>query len=215
MLLLLLGTFLLLIWGLTGSWSRLLIVIMQSATLIAALMAAQTAPRLQRLAWLLAIVAILTSLVTIPINETLSEATDAVISGLLVAVAPVAIAASIVKRRVIDVQTVLGALCIYVFVGLLFAFLYTMIGAIGSNPFFVQETKAATTSSDYVYFSFVTLTTTGYGDLTAAENVGRGFAVMEALLGQIYLVTIVALLVSNLGPRRRANAESNAESTEQ
>ena len=68
-----------------------------------------------------------------------------------------------------------------------------------SQPFFAQQTHAS--SADYQYFSFITLTTTGYGDLTAAGNLGRAFAVLEALTGQIYLVTVVALLISNL--RRR------------
>jgi hypothetical protein len=81
-----------------------------------------------------------------------------------------------------------------------FAFLFTGIGNAASGPFFAQEVHA--TSADYQYFSFVTLTTTGYGDLTAAGNLGRSFAVLEALTGQIYLVTIVALLVSNLRGRR-------------
>ena len=66
-----------------------------------------------------------------------------------------------------------------------------------------------------MYFSFVTLTTTGYGDLTAAQNVGRGFAVMEALLGQIYLVTIVACSYRISVRADASNAEPNAESTEQ
>ena len=54
--------------------------------------------------------------------------------------------------------------------------------------------------SDYLYFSYVTLTTTGFGDLTAESDLGRTFVVVEALFGQIYLVTIVALIVSNLRP---------------
>jgi hypothetical protein len=117
----------------------------------------------------------------------------------LVAGAPIAIGWSVVRRRVIDIQTVLAALCVYVLVGMFFAFLYTGIGNAGSQPFFAQAAHA--TSADYQYFSFVTLTTTGYGDLTAAGNLGRSFAVLEALTGQIYLVTIVALLVSNLRGR--------------
>jgi voltage-gated potassium channel Kch len=52
---------------------------------------------------------------------------------------------------------------------------------------------------DYIYFSFVTLTTVGYGDLTAAQSMGKMMAVSEALLGQLYLVGVVALLASNLG----------------
>ena len=64
----------------------------------------------------------------------------------------------------------------------------------------VQQTDA--TNADFLYFSFITLTTVGYGDLTAADNLGRSVAVLEALTGQVYLVTIVALLVGNLVPRR-------------
>jgi hypothetical protein len=90
-----------------------------------------------------------------------------------------------------------------------FAFLYTGIGNAMSHPFFAQQQHA--TSADYQYFSFVTLTTTGYGDLTAAGNLGRSFAVLEALTGQIYLVTIVALLVSNLRGRPRDRAPDGEE----
>jgi hypothetical protein len=113
----------------------------------------------------------------------------------------VVIARSILRRGVIDVHTVLGALCIYVFIGMLWAFLYNAIGALGSEPFFVQTRNV--TTADYLYFSYVTQTTVGYGDFTAATGFGRALAVLEALTGQIYLVTVVALLVSNLGRTRR------------
>jgi hypothetical protein len=53
-----------------------------------------------------------------------------------------------------------------------------------------------------VYFSYVTLATLGYGDYTAEGSVGRGFAISEALLGQLYLVTVVALLVGRFGQRK-------------
>ena len=56
---------------------------------------------------------------------------------------------------------------------------------------------------DYLYFSFTTITTVGYGDLTAQANVGRMLAVLEAILGQLYLITVVALVVQNLGQARR------------
>ncbi|MEP6622954.1 MAG: potassium channel family protein, partial [Acidimicrobiia bacterium] len=58
---------------------------------------------------------------------------------------------------------------------------------------------------DFVYFSFTTLTTTGYGDLTSRLDLGRMLAISEALLGQLYLVSVVALLVANLGRPRRAS----------
>jgi voltage-gated potassium channel Kch len=62
---------------------------------------------------------------------------------------------------------------------------------------------ASTNSTVHVYFSFATLTTVGYGDLTARTDLGRTLAVMEALLGQLHLVTVVSVGVANLVPRRR------------
>lgn len=96
--------------------------------------------------------------------------------------------------------TVLGALCVYVLIGLSFAFVYELVGALGSEPFFASGT--AGTRSDYTYFSFITMATVGFGDLVAAGRVGRGAAVLEGILGQIYLVTAVAALIGNLGRRR-------------
>ena len=103
------------------------------------------------------------------------------------------------RRHVIDVRTVLAALCIYVLVGMLWSYIYIAIGNFGSSGFFVQS--ANPNSADFLYFSFITQLTVGYGDLTAAGNLGRACAVLEALFGQIYLVTIVALLVPRLVPR--------------
>ena len=113
--------------------------------------------------------------------------------------APIAIGTALWRRPVVDVHTVLGAICIYVLVGMFFAFLYGAIGEVGTAAFFAQGSDA--TTADYLYFSFMTQLTVGYGDLTAAGNLGRSCAVLEALLGQIYMVTVVALLVSRLVPR--------------
>jgi hypothetical protein len=121
---------------------------------------------------------------------------------MLVGVAPVVIARSLVRRRTMDIHTVMGALCIYVLLGMLWAFAYGAIGAFSSEPFFAETTRANV--ADYLYFSFVTLCTVGYGDLTAREGLGRAVAVLEMLTGQLYLVTVVALVVSRMGalPRR-------------
>jgi hypothetical protein len=197
---LLIATFVLLVSGTTGPWTRLTLVFLQAATFVIALSAADMPRTIQRVGRVLALLCVLIACVTIPFSGHTPTVTLAIESGLLVAGAPVAIAWSIVRHHVIDQRTVLAAICIYVLIGLLFAFLYTTIGEIQNQPFFVQTQHA--TSSEYVYFSFVTLTTVGYGDFTAAAHLGRALAVLEALVGQIYLVTIVALLVSNLGWRR-------------
>ncbi len=104
------------------------------------------------------------------------------------------------RARGVTAPVVAAALAIYLLTGLLFA---TIIGAVAvgtDTPFFAQGTDGA--PADRVYFSFITLTTTGYGDLTPATPVGRALAVGEVLLGQIYLVTVVAMLVGNLRGNR-------------
>ena len=100
----------------------------------------------------------------------------------------------------INMLTVLAAVCIYVLLGLSFAFTFECVGEFGSRPFFTAH--EAGTRSDYTYFSFVTMATVGYGDLIAKGGIGRALAVTEGLLGQIYLVTTVAALVGNLGRTR-------------
>ena len=124
--------------------------------------------------------------------------TAAGLIGLLLAfAAPVIILRRIVTSPTITVRLVLGALAIYLFVGLTYAYLYPVISAVTDQPFFVQTSTPE--AIDYVYFSYVTLTTVGYGDFTAATSVGRMIAVSEALTGQLYLVSAVALLVGNIG----------------
>ena len=121
--------------------------------------------------------------------------------AVITAATPVVVGRRLLRHPRVQGSTVLGALCIYLLLGLFFAYLYSTIGAI-NEPFFAQIPTATTV--DYLYFSYVTLTTVGYGDLTAAQDVGRMVAVSEALTGQLYLVTVVALLVSNIGrPRAR------------
>ena len=118
--------------------------------------------------------------------------------GLLLAfAAPLVILRRISHSPTITVRIVLGALAIYLLLGLTYAYLYPLIHYVTGEPFFVQT--ATPESVDYVYFSYVTLTTVGYGDFTAATSVGRMVAVSEALGGQLYLVSAVALLVGNIG----------------
>ena len=94
-----------------------------------------------------------------------------------------------------------GALAVYVLVGLTFGFVIGAIATGVSTPYFASGTDA--TQNARVYFSFTTLTTTGFGDYTAATRGGRALAVLEMLLGQLYLVTVIALLVGNLRRQRR------------
>lgn len=97
-------------------------------------------------------------------------------------------------------STVTGALSVYLLIGLLFAYTYGLLDAATTRGFFAQSGHHG--GVDYVYFSYISLTTVGYGDLTAASGLGRMMAVLEALIGQLYLVTIVAVVVANIGRER-------------
>jgi voltage-gated potassium channel Kch len=85
-----------------------------------------------------------------------------------------------------------------------FASCFALIGAASGQGFFAQvQPPAKAGSIDYLYFSLTTITTVGYGDFTARGDVGRMTAVLEAIFGQLYLITVVALVVQNLGQARR------------
>jgi hypothetical protein len=196
---LLFATFIFLASGPTGDWVPFAAVLLQGATLLAALAAADVSYRIWRFAAILVGIAMLSALGVWSIGEGSRSGILLVLNAVLVAIAPVVIARSLVRRRIIDLKTVMGALCIYVLLGMLWAFTFGAIGAIQDEEFFAQHIDP--TLADYLYFSFVTLTTTGYGDLTAASGLGRAVAVLEALLGQLYLVTVVAVIVSRLARR--------------
>lgn len=104
-------------------------------------------------------------------------------------------------RDGVTMHVVAAALAIYLLGGLLFA---TVIGAIASgtaDPYFANGTDGS--PGDRIYYSFAVLTTTGFGDFTPTMATGRALAVAEMLVGQIYLVTVVAMLIGNLRRRDR------------
>lgn len=215
-LLLLAATFVVMAAGPPDAWSRILTVFLQGLTLLGALLASRVSRRLFRIASIVALVALLAAATTVAASSS-SEPTSVffLLNLLLVATVPVVIARALWQRAIVDVQTVLGAVCIYVLLGMMFAFVYAAINGLGSDAFFVQTNHAGT--PDFLYFSFVTQTTVGYGDFTARGDLGRALSVLEALTGQLYLVTIIAVLVSRLGKRpgpQTGAAEHPAEATD-
>ena len=127
---------------------------------------------------------------------------DTAIAGVLVMITLIVIARRIVQHPVVSTSTIAGALCIYLLTGLFFAFLFGFTAAVGLDPFFAATAHAS--DVDYLYFSFSTLATVGFGDLVAGSNLGRMLAVTEALFGQTYLVTVIALLVGKFSRGRRS-----------
>lgn len=180
--------------------------ILFGATLLYALRTSVVAPRLQAIAVVLVFGGMLVALGSVVLTGRTgpTNGIDAGGAALLVVVTAVAIARRLVSHPAIEASTVAGALCIYLLVGLFFSFLFRLTTAVGLGPFFASIEVAR--AADYLYFSFSTLTTLGYGDLVARTDLGRMLAVTEGLFGQMYLVTVVALLVSNFGRDRHPRA---------
>jgi hypothetical protein len=108
-------------------------------------------------------------------------------------------AVAVIVRRVlaqpeVTLQSIFGAISAYIIIGLMFAAVYEAINQFTAHEFFVQTSTP--TLKTFQYFSFTTLTTLGYGDYTTQNSGGQAVAVMEALLGQIFLATLVARLVA-------------------
>ena len=122
------------------------------------------------------------------------------VSALLYFVAPLAVLRDIGSRPAVDQETVLGAIAAYLIAGMFFAYAYRAIGILQTTPFFGANGPGDV--SQVLFFSFVTLTTTGYGDLVPATNPGQTLAIAEAVLGQLFLVTAVAKIITAWKPKR-------------
>jgi hypothetical protein len=189
-----------------GDVSQLVSIALGAVTLAVSAWAASAQRGVVRGAVAAATALVVVAALVLVVTGDVPAAAAAIASGLLVAFAPVVIAGGLVRdvraEGAVSMRTLSGVLAIYLLLGMFYSFLDAAVAEIGSAPFFAGN--AAPDRSDFLYFSYVTLSTVGYGDLVAATDVGRAVAVSEALLGQIYLVTVVALIVSNLRPRAAA-----------
>lgn len=90
-----------------------------------------------------------------------------------------------------------GAICTYLLLGLAFSYVYAFVGLFDSQAFIDAATaNEGYYSGDFVYYSFVTLTTLGYGDIVPGSELARTLSWLEAVCGQIYLTILIAQLVA-------------------
>jgi len=214
--LLILSFFVLAVAG-DDDWGRIASLITIAATTWLALRASQVQRRILRLALALIPLATLLAIVLVLVgSERTATLVGGIVSGLLVVVAPVAILRRLLAHPVVSLNTFYGAVCVYLLIAMLFATLFRIIGVV-DDPFFVQmqATGDKATQIDYLYFAFITMTTVGYGDLTAASGVGRMTAALLAIFGQLYLITVVALVVQNLGQKKVLEHRVHEDQAEQ
>lgn len=184
-------------------WTASVLLLAYCATLVTALWTSGRTRLNSRTTVMLAWLAAGAATAQLAFHGDLLAAIVALLTGVLVGATIIVIALGVVDQGIVNAQSVQGALCVYFLLGLLFTFLYGAVATLGDGDFFAQGTDGD--RSIRVYFSFVTLATVGYGDYTAGTDVGRTLAILEALTGQLYLVTVVALLVSQIGFGRRAS----------
>ena len=121
---------------------------------------------------------------------------------LLTIAAPVFVLARVLRHPKVTLETIFGVICVYLLIAMTATFGFIVISWVGSEPFF-GDTEP---TMSFMYFSLVTVSTLGYGDLAPSGDFARMAAAFEAVVGQVFLVTVVARLVSlyaGVGPRRR------------
>jgi hypothetical protein len=185
-----------------SGWPAVVELTAGSVTAVVALSSAGTRIQLVRLGALLAGVAILFAAIAAvaDVHGWLSAAS--LVEVALLFAATFAVLRRVVTSSAVDTRTILGAISVYAILGLLFTFVFATVERLQGGPFFAELSDPQ--NSDFIFFSFTTLTTTGYGDLVPAGQPGRMLAGLEMMIGQIFLVTLVARLVSLWRPRRQA-----------
>jgi hypothetical protein len=178
-------------------------VCLEGATLLVALHVSRSKPRLVLVCRVIVVVSVLTAIAAV--SAGLQPQSLGFLAMLIAAAGPVVVLRGLRRRfTVVDRETVAAALCIYLMIGLFFASAY---GGIASHSDDAFKGLTSLDSSNLLYFSFITQATVGYGDITPVSDLARALAVVQSLVGQLYLVTVVALVVSNLGravPRRES-----------
>jgi len=177
-----------------AGWTGVLTTLVAAMAAVVGLAGAGMPPRIVRAAAGLGLAAVVLAALSETSGDLHLLAASSFVLVILLLVAAGAILRAVVSETEVGFRTILGAISVYTILGLLFTFLYAALDRVQSTPFFGAGVTLH--DGDVLFFSFTTLTTTGYGNLVPAGQPGRMFAGLEMLMGQIFLVTLVAGLVS-------------------
>jgi Ion channel len=188
-----------------SGWSAVVVSILGSLTTVIALASSGVRDSLVRVGGGLAIASVTFAVIAALAERNGLLATSGLLQILLFTWAAAAVLRAVLAESEVGFKTILGAISVYLIFGLLFTSLYVVIDKLQAGSFFEPARELQT--GDYVFFSFTTLTTTGYGNLVPGGQPGKMFSVLEMLVGQIFLVTLIAGLVSVWRPGRRVRGE--------
>lgn len=148
-------------------------------------------------AGLLAVANLGVNLLTMTIKAPLLAFADGVLGLVFFGFATWVVYTDVMSARRVSADTLAGAVCVYLLLGASFGLLYYSIELLAPGSFSVSATPASAAGAwaELHYFSFVTLTTVGYGDLSPLTDQARSLAIVEGIAGQLYLAVLVARLV--------------------
>ena len=203
--------------GLYSDLGEILVLFFVGATLLLSVRASGVSRRLRVVVDVAVLAGTLTTIVFMLLSELSgadagragSEALS-VVWVVLSALAPILVVRRLIHHQRATGKTLLGALSAYLLIALAFTFAFLYIESHQTRPFF--GTEEPTTA--FMYFSLVTLTTLGYGDLAAVEPLGRLLATLEAVIGQVYLVTFVAMIVGLIVAHRQHGVSPSEPETD-
>ena len=195
-------------------WPAVILTLATSTTSVVALVSSHVKARIIRLAFWLSALTVVLAVIAAASDEQTFLNFASLVQICLLTVAMSAVLWRVVSSAEVGSRTILGAISVYTVLGILFTFVYGTIDRIQGGPFF--EGIARPEGNDFIFFSYTTLTTTGYGNLVPGGQPGRMISGLEMMIGQIFLVTLVAGLVSLWRPgealrRRRERRDPPSE----
>jgi len=187
--------------GSTNQTEQVIVSALLGATLLLSLWCAEAKPIVMRGGALVVVAVFLASLLETVLGTPGGGATR-LANALLVSLAPPAIIVGVVRslraRQGVTLEAVFGVLCVYLLIGMLFAQVFRLIAQRVPGAFLVHGAPLDydTIVPLFRYYSFVTLTTLGFGDLSPVHPLARSMTVLEALIGVLYPAVLIARLVS-------------------
>jgi hypothetical protein len=171
------------------------------AILISCVWAVQDKRKNQQIVLGMAVVVILADLTDIMLQTTVTFWVSTIAAAFFVGYAVIAIFVYLARQKEVTADMIMAAASEYVLIGILFAVLYNFVEVAYPGSF--NFSGAGTNRPGFLYFSFVTLTTTGYGDVLPLSSQARSLAAFEAITGQLYIAITVALLVGAYSTGRK------------
>ncbi len=181
--------------GLEGRWSTMVAAALAAATLLLAFHSSRLPKghNFNRAAHVLALLVPLAAIVAAATDSDLARGATGFVVALLFALSVCAVSWRIVSDTRVSLETILGAVSVYLMIAFTFATTFIAIQLATGDDFFVTGFGQR---AEMTYYSLVTLTTIGYGDFTAAANLGRSLSAFEGFLGQMFIAVLLARLVA-------------------